>query len=105
VIDKETLFRQYFKTVVLLAEFSLSKTAIYEKLKELMVSEFKLDADSISPEKCLDDDLQLDSLDMVDLTLSLSDYLREKLDPSLFKDAGTVQDLVDSVTPLWKSDL
>jgi acyl carrier protein len=81
----------------------LDETAIYEKLKELMISEFTLDADSISPEKLLSDDLQLDSLDMVDLILSLSDYIGEKIDPSLFKDARIVQDLVNSVSPIWKS--
>jgi len=80
----------------------LDKTAIYEKLKELLISNFKLDADSISPEKRLDDDLKLDSLDIVDLILSLSDFLGEKIDPTLFKDAYTVQDLVNSITPHWK---
>jgi len=83
----------------------LNKTAVFEKLKELMVSEFELDADSISPEKSVKDDLQLDSLDMVDLILRLSDYIGVKIDPSLFKDAHTVQDLVDIITPLWKIDL
>ena len=85
--------------------FSLNKVAVYEKLKELMISDFKLSADSISLEKCLYNDLQLDSLDMVDLTISLSDYTGKKIDPSLFKNASTVQDLVNSVSPLWKSDL
>jgi len=70
-----------------------------------MVSEFEIDADSISPEKHINEDLQLDSLDMVDLTLRLSDYIGKKISPSLFKDARIVQDLVDSVTPLWETDL
>ena len=81
----------------------MDKAVVYEKLKELMISEFKLEAGSISPEKLLNDDLQLDSLDMVDLILSLSDFVGEKIDPSLFKDARIVQDLIDSVYPLWKS--
>jgi acyl carrier protein len=80
----------------------MNKDAIYEKLKELMISEFKVPADSISPEKRLHDDLQLDSLDMVDLILALSDHLGERIDPTLFKEAGTVQDLVNSVSPIWK---
>jgi len=82
----------------------LNKDAIYEKIKEIMASEFKLDADSIGLEKHLSNDLQLDSLDIVDLILRLSDCIGEKIDPTLFKDARTVQDLVDSVTPLWKQD-
>jgi len=69
-----------------------------------MISDFKLSADSISLEKCLYNDLQLDSLDMVDLTISLSDYTGKKIDPSLFKNASTIQDLVNSVSPLWKSE-
>jgi acyl carrier protein len=80
----------------------LDKTAIYEKLKELMICELGLDADSISPEKRLNDDLKLDSLDMVDLILILNDYIGEKIDPTLFKDSCTVQDLVNLVSPLWK---
>jgi len=80
----------------------LDKVVVYEKLKELLISEFQLDADSVSPEKRLNDDLELDSLDMVDLILSLRDHIGKKVDPSLFKDACTVQDLVDSVAPLWK---
>jgi len=80
----------------------LDNAAIFEKIKEFMVSEFGLDADSIRPEALLTDDLELDSLDMVDLILALSDYIGEKVDPSLFKNAYTVQDLVDSVVPFWK---
>jgi len=80
----------------------LSKDVVYEKIKEIMISELELDESSIGPEKLLEDDLQLDSLDMVDLILSLSDYLNKKIDPSLFKNACTVQDLVDLVFPLWK---
>jgi len=81
----------------------LDKAAVYAVIKELMISEFGLDADSISLEKSLNDDLQLDSLDMVDLVLRLGDYIHKKTDPSLFKNACTVQDLVDLIFPLWKS--
>jgi len=84
--------------------FILDNVAVYGKIKELMISNFGIDAASISPEKRLDDDLKLDSLDMVDLILGLSDYIGIKIDPTLFKDAGTVQDLIDSVFPLWKSE-
>jgi len=80
----------------------LDNVAVYGKIKELMISNFGIEAASISPEKRLNDDLKLDSLDMVDLILGLSDYIGKKIDPTLFKDAGTVQDLVNSVSPVWK---
>jgi len=81
----------------------LDKSAVYEKLKEIMISEFGINADSITPEMLLYDDLQLDSLDMVDIIISLSNFIGKKIDPSLFKNARIVQDLVDSISPLWKS--
>ncbi|MCL1836551.1 MAG: acyl carrier protein [Treponema sp.] len=80
----------------------MDKNAVFIKLKELMISEFEVEAGLISPEKRLYDDLKLDSLDMVDLILCLKEHLDEKIDPSLFKNACTVQDLVDLVYPLWK---
>jgi acyl carrier protein len=67
------------------------------KVKELLISEFKLDPGLICPEKRINEDLELDSLDMVDMIIALSDKTGKKIDPSLFKDACTVQDLVDSV--------
>ena len=75
----------------------MDKAAVYEKIKGLLISELGLNADSISPEKQLSDDLKLDSLDMVDLILILNDYTSEKNDPALFKNVRTVQDLVDFV--------
>ena len=81
----------------------MDNDVVFLKLKELMCSVFELDADLISPTKRLDEDLDLDSLDMVDLILGLNDYTDEKIDPSLFKDAKTVQDLVELVRPYLKA--
>ena len=81
----------------------MDKDTIFLKVKELLVSEFKIDAESISLEKCLEEDLELDSLDAVDLVISLKDYIGEKVDPALFKKARTVQDVIDLLQPLWKT--
>jgi acyl carrier protein len=81
----------------------MEKEAVYNKIKEIMVNIFELDPGAISPEKKLEDDLQLDSLDMVDLVLSLNDENpNEKIEPTVFKEACTVQDLVDLVHPVIK---
>jgi acyl carrier protein len=80
----------------------LDKDAIFMKIKELLVSELKLDADSIRLEMRLSDDLKLDSLDMVDLILGIEDYIGKRIDSSIFKKAYTLQDVVDYVQPLWQ---
>ena len=68
----------------------------------MLISEFKIAPESIEPHKRLDEDLELDSLDMVDIIIGLKDHTDEKVDPALFKNARTVQDVVDLVHPLWK---
>lgn len=67
-----------------------------------MVSEFKCDPEKVTLQANIAGELELDSLDMVDLILALGDIIDEKIDPSLFKDCKTVQDLVDSIQPFWK---
>jgi acyl carrier protein len=81
--------------------FLLDKNVIFIKLKELLVSEFKVEADSILPEKLLRDDLHLDSLDIVDLILGIEEHIGKKIDPAIFKQAYSVQDIVDFIQPVW----
>ena len=81
----------------------MDKDKIYEKLKEILVSEFKLEPDSIGAEKQLDEDLGLDSLDTIDLLLYFGDFIERKIDPVMFKDAHTIQNVVDLLHTLWKS--
>ncbi len=76
--------------------------AIFEKLKEIMVSEFKCAPEKITLQANIADELELDSLDMVDLILALGDIIDGKIEPALFKDCKTVQDLVNSIQPFWK---
>ena len=81
----------------------MNKHGIFEKVRELLISEFKVASEAIAPEKRLDEDLDLDSLDMVDLIVALKDHIGEKVDISQFKNVRTVQDTVDLLQPLWKA--
>jgi acyl carrier protein len=73
------------------------------KLKEFLVSEFKVEADLILPEKLLRDDLHMDSLDIADFVLGIEDQIGIKIDPSIFKNANTMQDVIDFIHPLFKT--
>jgi len=76
----------------------LDKNNVFALLKKIMIEQFELAPESISLETKLDDDLDLDSLDMVDLILTLNNQMNgNKIEPTLFKDACTVQDLVNKV--------
>lgn len=46
---------------------------VFEKVKEILAAQFEVDADSITADTDLVDDLSADSLDLVDMLMSLED--------------------------------
>ena len=82
---------------------SLEKDVIFTTLKNILTSEFNLDGASITPEARFEEDLDLDSLDAVDLLISLGDNIKGEADPGLFKGASTIGDIVDMLVPIWKA--
>jgi len=46
---------------------------VFDKIKEILSSQFDVDADSITQETDIVDDLGADSLDLVDMLMSLED--------------------------------
>jgi acyl carrier protein len=82
----------------------MTKADVFEKIKEIMVKEFELDASAVTPEATLFENLELDSIDAVDLIVNMKPYMQDKkLDVEIFKHATTVQDIVDIVYPLVSS--
>lgn len=73
---------------------------IFLKVKDVLVEEFELDPAVVTPEAKLFEDLDLDSIDAVDLIVKMKQYVSGKIDPELFKSVRTVQDVVDVLYPL-----
>jgi len=81
----------------------MTKTEIFAKMKDILVETFELDPDSVKPESQLLQDLDLDSIDAVDLIVKLQQLIGKKVDPETFKSVRTVQDVVDAVYELSSS--
>ncbi|WP_407396478.1 acyl carrier protein [Treponema sp.] len=82
----------------------MSKEEIFVKLKEILVSVFELDEADITPDALLGDDLDLDSIDAIDLVVKMKEYTPEgkpTIDASIFKEVKTVQDVVDAIAKVW----
>jgi len=73
----------------------MTKEEIFQKIKETLCKEFEVEADSVTAGAELFGDLDLDSIDAVDLLTKMKEFARGKIDPERFKKARTVQDLVD----------
>jgi acyl carrier protein len=68
---------------------------IFEKLAALIAEQFNVDADSITMETSFTDDLNADSVDIVDLSMALEEEFGiEELDEEEASSISTVSDLV-----------
>ena len=81
----------------------MTKENIFQKLKEILSHEFEIDAASITPDAKLYEDLELDSIDAVDLLVKMKEFVPGKIEPEQFKKARTVQNVVDILYPLIES--
>lgn len=77
-----------------------TKEKIYSFLQETLVALFEIAPDDITPEANLYEDLDIDSIDAVDLTVKLKEFTGRRIQPNDFKQVRTVQDVVDSVYEL-----
>ncbi|MCV9878887.1 acyl carrier protein [Brenneria izbisi] len=78
----------------------MNKNEIYQEITDLLVKLFELDADNIKPESRLYEELELDSIDAVDMVVHLQKRIGRKISPETFKSVRTVQDIVDAVERL-----
>jgi len=78
----------------------MSKEEIFLKIKEILSTEFEIDENLINKETKLYTDLELDSIDAVDLMVKMKEYVKDKIEPEQFKKAVTIQDVVDILYPL-----
>lgn len=78
----------------------MTKSEIFNKMRDILVDTFELDADKVVPEARLLDDLDLDSIDAVDLIVKLQQIIGRKIDPEVFKQVRTVGDVVDAISAL-----
>lgn len=73
---------------------------IYNKVVSVFEELFEIDPSSIKPESNLYEDLDIDSIDAVDLVIELRKMTKKKIQPEQFKAVRTVQDIVDEVEKL-----
>ena len=80
-----------------------TKDEIYQQLLEILDELFEIDASEVSPESQLYDDLDIDSIDAVDMMVRVKEITGKRLDPEDFKDVRTVQDCIDAIHELYAS--
>lgn len=80
-----------------------SREEMLSTLTEILVEDFEVDAADVKLETNLYEELELDSIDAVDLVVKLSELTGKKINPDAFKRVRTVGDVVDELEALLLS--
>lgn len=75
----------------------MDRSEIQAKMKDLLVEELGLDADKITDEANFEEDLEVDSLGVVELLMALEDEFGVKIPDEEAENIGTVGQAVDMV--------
>lgn len=76
---------------------SMTPEAIHQKLREVLADSFRLDPARVTLEAHLFTDLDLDSIDAVELAIQLQEITGKRVKAQDFKDVRTVGDVVATV--------
>ncbi|ODS23632.1 acyl carrier protein [Candidatus Endobugula sertula] len=79
---------------------SVDREKLLTRIQTIFVDLFELEATDISPDSHLYEDLDIDSIDAVDLVVELKKMTGKKIKPDDFKRVRTVGDIVDAVEQL-----
>jgi acyl carrier protein len=75
----------------------MEKDLIIHKINDFLIDEFEVDADELKPEANLKETLELDSLDFVDLVVSVESNFDVKLVADDFVSIITLKDFYDFI--------
>ncbi len=78
----------------------VTEAQILERLKSILTEDFEVDPARITLQSSLFEDLDLDSIDAVDLAIKLQELTGKRIKPQEFKTIRTVGDVVATVHQL-----
>ena len=77
-----------------------NRDEMFTQLVNILVDEFDLDPSIITMDATLYEELDLDSIDTVDLVLRLQDLTGIKIEPETFKSVRSIKDVIDAIEQL-----
>lgn len=76
--------------------------SVFDKVKEIIIDELNVDAEKVTPEANLKEDLGADSIDAVQIIMDLEDAFNIEIDTDNAEAISTVKNIVDYIEALVK---
>jgi len=75
-------------------------TDTLSRLRDVLIEDFEIDADAVVSEARIYEDLDIDSIDAIDLIVRLKEITGKKIPPERFKEVRTIGDIVEVLNTL-----
>ncbi|SPT69141.1 Acyl carrier protein [Anaerobiospirillum thomasii] len=82
----------------------MQKDEILKRMQEMMEELFDIEKEKVTLDAKLYEDLDLDSIDAIDLVVQIQKETKIKVQPEDFKNVRTVADVVDAVYKLTSNE-
>ena len=73
---------------------------LYVQIRGILVDQFDVEEAAVSLDANLYEELEIDSIDAVDLLVQLKALTGKKIPPDVFKDVRTIRDVLDALATL-----
>jgi acyl carrier protein len=78
----------------------MDREQLFFKIREILVDQFEVEESIISLDANLYEELEIDSIDAVDLMVQIKELTGKKIPPEQFKEIRTIADVLDALANL-----
>jgi acyl carrier protein len=76
----------------------MDSESLYLKIRGILVDQFDVEEASVSMDANLYEELEIDSIDAVDLLVQLKELTGQKIAPETFKEVRTIRDVLNALS-------
>jgi acyl carrier protein len=78
----------------------MDKEQLFFRIREILVDQFEIEQSNVTLDANLYEELEIDSIDTVDLMVQIKELTGKKIPPDKFKEIRTISDVIDTLTNL-----
>jgi acyl carrier protein len=78
----------------------MERNQLFLKIKAILIDQFEVEESFITLNANLFEELEIDSIDAVDLMVQIKELTGKKISPEQFKDIRTIADVLDALMNL-----
>jgi acyl carrier protein len=78
----------------------MNEDSLFAEIRDILVKQFDVEEAAVTLDANLYEDLEIDSIDAVDLLVQLKEVTGKKIAPESFKEVRTIRDVLDALKAL-----